>query len=241
MTLARQGQIPRTFSFPERTILPIYIGYDAREAQAWHVCAQSIIEQASGPVQIIPLNDKLTSHGGGTNAFHRCRFLVPDLQHWQGWAIFCDSDMLWRADPYRLLDHGDNYCAVQVVQHDYATRFPRKYVGSAMESDNLDYPKKNWSSLMLWNCGHRANRVLDPEFVAGATPQQLHRFEWLKESFVGDLPADWNHLVREGVANPDAKLMHWTLGVPTLDGGHYAQDEGADEWRTVLERANRCG
>ena len=235
------GNLGGFFHFWSPQILPIYIGYDAREAQAWHVCAQSIIEQASGPVQIIPLNDKLTSNGGGTNAFHRCRFLVPDLQHWQGWAIFCDSDMLWRTDPYALLDLKDNYCAVQVVQHDYATRHPRKYVGSAMESDNLDYPRKNWSSLMLWNCGHRKNRVLDPEYVADAPSQTLHRFEWLPEQYVGSLSPTWNHLVGEQPRNLGAKVYHWTLGVPTLDGGFYAQAEGADEWIETLTRANRCG
>jgi len=222
--------------------LPIYIGYDRREAQAWHICAQSIIEKASGPVSIHPIHDgMLGSTLGGTNSFHRCRFAIPDWQHWLGWAIWCDSDMLWRVDPYELLDEKDPYCAVQLVKHDYQTQHARKYRGSAMESDNLDYPRKNWSSLMLWNCGHRANRVLSPEFVTDAPSQNLHRFEWINEKYVGELPATYNHLVGENPRNLGAKVYHWTLGVPTLDGGFYAQAEGAEEWNEAKDRMNRCG
>jgi hypothetical protein len=36
--------------------------------------------------------------------------------------------------------------AVAVVKHDYKTKHRRKYIGTPLEADNADYPRKNWSS-----------------------------------------------------------------------------------------------
>jgi hypothetical protein len=214
----------------------VFIGYDAREASAYHVCCQSIIENTTHPVTIQPLALNLMErfyteqHVDGSNAFIYSRFLVPYLCGWNGSAIFLDGDMLVRGDladvwAMRRPDRG-----VQVVQHDYKTKHPVKYLGAV----NEDYPRKNWSSVILWNCGYFPNRVLTPKFVTEATGEYLHRFEWLKDNQIEALPAEWNHLCMEYPENPDAKLLHMTVGIPAFPG--YEQQEGADEWFATRER-----
>ncbi len=218
----------------------IWIGYDSREAAAFHVCAQSIIETATVPVAIKPLTlSSLTwfpNHRDGTNAFITSRYLIPALEDFAGWALFIDSDILLREDMARIWALRDDRYAVQVVKHAYKTEFPRKYMGSPIEAANVDYPRKNWSSVMLLNCGHPAMRRLTPGYVARSTSQHLHRLEWLDEALVGELPADLNHLVGEYSRRDTARLVHYTLGVPGF--GHYVDCEHSREWHATLLRAN---
>lgn len=122
------------------------------------------------------------------------------------------------------------------VKHDYRTRSPRKYIDSPIENDNLDYDRKNWSSVMLMNCGHLAMRTLTQDYVNGASSQHLHRFRWLADDLIGELPRDMNHLVGEYPRRDDAKLVHWTLGVPGFS--HYVDAEHSREWHATLLRAN---
>jgi hypothetical protein len=142
----------------------------------------------------------------------------------QGWAIFMDGDMLVRDDIAKLWELRDPNKAVMVVKHDYKTRMKQKYLGAK----NDDYPRKNWSSVILWNCGHEANKVLTSDFVQNATGAQLHRFTWLDDSLIGELPKLWNWLPDEFGANPDAKLLHWTLGTPSFH--EFADEPMAEEW-----------
>jgi hypothetical protein len=207
----------------------IFIGYDPREAVAYHVCANSLIRHASRPVTITPLAlnnlaDYTETHTDGSNQFIYSRFLVPHLMDYQGWAIFMDGDMLVRADIVDLWSLRDDSKAALVVKHDYRTRANDKYLGSK----NQDYPRKNWSSVVLWNCGHPANRVLTPEFIESASGAQLHRFTWLTEAMIGALPKVWNWLPDEFGENPEAKLLHWTLGTPSFH--EYAAAPMAGEW-----------
>ena len=158
-------------------MLKVFIGYDPREAIAYHVCVNSIIRKSSVPFSVTPLAlNNLAGysekHADGSNQFIYSRFLVPHLTGFSGWAIFMDGDMLLREDIQRLWELRDESKAVLVVKHDYRTRLKEKYLGAR----NEDYPRKNWSSVILWNCGHPANRALTPEFVEMATGAQLHRF-----------------------------------------------------------------
>jgi lipopolysaccharide biosynthesis glycosyltransferase len=191
-------------------------------------------------VAIKPLTlDSLRSfenHGDGTNQFITSRYLIPALEDFRGWALFVDSDILFRADIARLWALRDQSFAAQVVKHDYRTASRRKYIGSPIENDNLDYPMKNWTSVMLLNCGHPAMRRLTQAYVAKATSQHLHRFEWLNHDLIGELPPAWNHLVGEMPRDDNAALVHWTLGVPGFD--HYVDAEHSREWHQTLLRAN---
>jgi lipopolysaccharide biosynthesis glycosyltransferase len=214
----------------------VFIGYDEREAVAFHVCCQSIIETCSRPVQITPLALRTMEriynehHGDGSNAFIYSRFLVPYLCGFSGWALYLDGDMLVRRDLNELWELRRITTGVQVVKHDYRTRYPIKYLGAS----NADYPRKNWSSVMLWNCSLHPNRTLTPGLVA-ATGEYLHRFSWLPEDRIGELPAEWNWLCREYPENHDAKLYHFTTGTPCFEG--YGEQEGAGEWFDTYRRA----
>jgi lipopolysaccharide biosynthesis glycosyltransferase len=211
-----------------RTI-PIFVGYDPREAIAYHTCVNSIIRHASQPVNIIPLalsllNDYQESHTDGSNHFIYSRFLVPHLMEFQGHAIFIDGDMIVRCDIAELWNLRDPSKDVQVVKHDYKTRMKEKYLGSK----NEDYPRKNWSSVILWNCNSFPNRRLTPDYVANATGAHLHRFSWINDERIGELPVEWNWLPDEYGPNPAAKLLHYTLGTPCFH--EFADTPQAELW-----------
>ena len=211
-------------------MIPVFIGYDPREAIAYHVCTNSIIRQSSEPVSLNPLalnilkgyNEK---HTDGSNHFIYSRFLVPHLMNYQGWAIFIDGDMVLRDDISKLWELRDDSKAVMVVKHDYKTRMAEKYLGAK----NEDYPRKNWSSVILWNCAHPSNAGVTPEFVQNATGAQVHRFTWLTDDEIGELSKEWNWLDIEYDYNPNAKLIHYTLGTPCF---HEFADQGeySTEW-----------
>ena len=209
--------------------IPVYIGYDPREAIAFHTCANSIIRNSSRPVAIIPValnlfKDYSETHTDGSNHFIYTRFLVPHLQQYNGWAIFIDGDMIVRGDIAELWDQQNYHKDVLVVKHDYKTRMPVKYLGAK----NEDYPRKNWSSVILWNCSSFPNRKLTPEFIQKSTGSELHRFTWLDDERIGELPKEWNWLPDEYGPNPDAKLLHYTLGTPCFH--EFAATPQGDEW-----------
>jgi lipopolysaccharide biosynthesis glycosyltransferase len=210
--------------------IPVFVGYDPREAIAYHTCVNSIIRNSSQPVAIVPVALNLfkeysETHTDGSNHFIYTRFLVPYLMDYQGWAIFIDGDMIVRGDVAELWNLKEYSKDVMVVKHDYKTRMTEKYLGSP----NEDYPRKNWSSVILWNCNAIRNKILTPEFVQQSTGAFLHRFSWIADDRLGELPAEWNWLDVEYEYNPLAKLVHYTLGTPCF---HEFADQGdfSDEW-----------
>lgn len=210
-------------------IIPVFVGYDPREAIAFHTCVNSIIRHATQPVAIHPValnlfKDYDETHTDGSNHFIYTRFLVPYLMHWNGWAIFIDGDMILRDDIAKLWNLKQIDKDVMVVKHDYKTRMPVKYLGAK----NEDYPRKNWSSVILWNCHSFPNRCLTPEFVQQSTGSFLHRFSWIDDERIGELPREWNWLPDEYGANPDAKLLHYTLGTPCFH--EFADTPQGEEW-----------
>jgi len=213
----------------------VFIGFDGREAVAFSVLAFSIQRRASVPVSITPLMlSQLRSvflrrrHPLQSTDFAFSRFLVPHLSGFAGWSIFMDCDMLMLDDIARLWALRDERFAVQVVKHDHQPRETIKFLGQAQ----TPYPKKNWSSVMLFNnarCG-----ALTPDYVNAATGLELHQFKWLPdETLIGELPRRWNHLVGYYQPNRDAALVHYTLGGPYFDA--YGECEFAAEWRAELQ------
>lgn len=214
----------------------LFIGYDRDEPVAYHTLVHSILRRASIPVSITPLVRPALASVGYTRLrgplesteFSMTRFLVPYLSRFTGQSVFMDSDMLCRVDLALLLatmwseEYRDK--AVVVCQHDYAPTSTTKFLNRPQTA----YPKKNWSSLMVFN--NAKCRALTPGYVNTATGLQLHRFEWLTaESQIGALPFEWNWLVGDYPANPDAKILHFTNGGPWFEAT--AQVDGADEWR----------
>lgn len=206
-------------------MINLFCGYDSREAIGFHVFCHSVIKHASQPVNFIPLGDRGLPQG--SNSFTLSRFLVPYLMGFSGHAIFADaSDMLCMSDIAELDDLFDPKYAVQVVKRpDYSTRNPVKYIGTQMECTNRDYPRKNWASLMIINCGHRDWIGMTPDAISRSMPLSLLQLTW---AMVGDLPAKWNVLADEGDETEDAAILHWTAGIPAFP--HYQNAPAADAW-----------
>jgi len=216
-------------------MIRIFIGFDGVESVAYHTLCQSIIEHSTVPVSITPVKQSMLPeytrerNTKQSNEFSFTRFLVPYLCNYEGFALFMDLDMMFRADPKELFDLCDPTKSVQVVKHDYTPSTQTKYLGAIQ----YPYPRKNWSSVMLFNCGHQDCKRLTPEYVNTALPMALHRFYWTHEDNIGELPVEWNHLVSEYEPNPEAKIVHWTVGGCWFN--EYHDVEYADEWRKLLE------
>lgn len=212
----------------------VFIGYDARESIAFHVCANSIIRHSSRPMAITPLSlNNLSGYTENhsravgykpTNDFIFSRFLVPELAGYKGWALFIDGDMIFLDDPTKLFALADESKAVMCVKHVYKTKFPVKYLGQK----NEDYERKNWSSVMLFNCAHPDCMKLTKSYVQHATGKHLHRFEWTDDENIGELPIQWNWLPDEFGPNENAKLLHFTAGTPCFHD--FACSPMADLW-----------
>jgi len=223
-------------------MLTVYIGWDSREPIAADVCRHSILEHSSIPVNIVMLKqdelrdrelywrdvDKLAS-----TEFTFTRFLVPELNDFEGTAIFMDSDMVLTTDIAELIEDVDPKKAVSCVQHDYTPPEGVKMDGQ----QQLAYPRKNWSSMVVWNCAHPDNKkvtkqlVNDPE-ITGA---YLHRFSWLADKDIGLLGPQWNWLVGWYVEGRDGSpsLLHYTEGGPWFP--NHTNCQYADIWNKYYE------
>jgi hypothetical protein len=225
-------------------VIPIYTGFDEREEVGYHTFCSSVIHHATEPVEFIPLHLAHLTHvfgdvRDGTNAFTYSRFLVPHLNGYVGHAIFMDGcDMVVKDDIAKLWNLRDPFSAVQVVKHAYQTKHPRKYVGTQMEAENRDYPKKNWSSMMILNCAHFAWRQITPGSIEKMSGEELHTFSSIDERFIGGLPVEWNWLPDEYGENENAKLLHWTAGVPAFP--KYREAPMSVDWFKANERITRA-
>jgi len=219
-------------------MINLYVGYDEREAIAYHVFCHSVIKNTSIPVKITPLvlsqlKEFNETHQDRSNDFVYSRFLTPYLNEFDGWAIFADGDMICQADLKELMGMADPNKALMVVKHDYQTKASIKYLGNI----NENYPRKNWSSVILWNCSHPKHKILTPEFVSNQTGKFLHRFSWLDDNDIGELPVEWNWLACEYEKNTDAKLIHYTLGTPCFKD--FRDTDMAEIWYDYYESAKK--
>lgn len=211
--------------------LRVFIGWDSAEPVATSVLAHSILVRASAPVYLVPLTRRSVARdytrprmATESTEFSFTRFLVPYLSGYQGWSIFVDCDFLCRADIWQLMTYviGQRDKAVCVCQHDYVPKTATKMQGQIQTR----YPRKNWSSLMVFN--NALCQTLTPDYVNHATGAELHQFAWVTDDKIGSLPLTWNWLVGEYAPNPDAEMLHYTLGGPYM-AGHETCDH-ADLW-----------
>lgn len=218
----------------------VFIGFDMSQATAWNVAAASLRRVSSPHLEITrlsmstPLYTRPTTtlehgyfdviSGAPMSTAHAiARFLVPHLCEYTGWALFTDGDVLFRRDIAALFALADPTKAVQVVQHAHAPADLTKMSGEAQTV----YARKNWSSVVLWNCGHPFNRALTVEMVNALPGRMLHRFCWLEDAQIGALPPEWNVLIGEQT-HPDPAICHFTLGTPDLPG--YDHCDFSDDW-----------
>jgi hypothetical protein len=220
-------------------MIPVFIGWDARETIAWHVLAHSLITNSSEPLALTPIgNDTLPRsvwwRGRGlhdSTDFSNARFLVPALQNFTGWAVFMDCDMVGKADLAKLWAQRDERYAVMCVKHNHVPRETTKFLGAAQST----YSRKNWSSLMLLNCAHPAALTIQE---ANTLPGlDLHGFQWCEDDEIGELKGLWNVLVTPELQHPEpikepeeADLLHFTLGGPW----HGYDPQGAEIWASAF-------
>ncbi len=123
----------------------------------------------------------------------------------------------------------DERYALMCVKHEHLPPEETKF----LQNPQTRYARKNWSSLMLMNCG--ACTALTPEYVASASGLALHRFEWLQDSQIGALPHRWNHLVDYDPPRPaeELSLLHYTIGGPFFR--EFRNSSYADNWYLALK------
>jgi hypothetical protein len=219
-------------------MIQVFIGYDPREAVAFHVLAHSIHTRASQPVSITPL--MLTQLSGAfsrerhalqSTEFSFSRFLTPALSGFTGWSLFCDCDMLMLDDIADLWKLRDDRYAVQVVKHEHKPRDDTKFLNQPQRP----YEKKNWSSVILFN--NARCRALTTGYVNTASGLELHQFKWLgDDKLIGEIPPRWNHLVDYDPKLPatELSLIHFTEGGPYF--ADYAACGYADLWFAERDR-----
>lgn len=186
----------------------------------WHVLCHSVVSRCSVPVSVtaLKLSQLPVQRNEGSTEFSISRFLVPWLCGFEGTALFMDCDMLVQCDLKDVFEMKDE-TDVQVVKHDYVPREKSKFYGNRQ----MAYPRKNWSSVMLFDCARCT--VLTPEYVQTASAMELHQFLWT--DLVGHLPRTLNHLVGEDNQG-DPYIIHWTNGGPWLR--KYKDTQFAQQW-----------
>lgn len=214
--------------------LAVYMGHDRREQLAYDVACSSLRRRTKAEVDIKPIGldvpgilsrpverraGKLwcpISNAPMATEFAISRFCVPFLQR-GGWALFVDCDVVFLADVADLFALADPRYAVMCVKHE-------QMAGETMKMDGQEqtyYARKNWSSVVLWNCEHPAHQQLSLAALNNWTGRALHAFRWLADDEIGALPPGWNFLVgvdqgkpEFGPASPSLRLAHYTMGGP---------------------------
>lgn len=206
--------------------MKVYIGFDSRQNYSeyydkvfnapYMVCYQSI-RNYNKNIEIKPIIlDDLIKKGYyyrdvdplASTEFTYSRFLVPFLNNYKGIAVFCDSDFLWNCDIEELLEFYDETDAVSCVQHDYTPNTMTKMDGLQQTT----YPRKNWSSLMMFNCEHPDTQKLSVEVVNTESPKYLHRMSWANS--IGSIPLTYNYLEGDYEYMENPKAIHFTNGGP---------------------------
>ena len=219
-------------------MINVFIGYDEGEKISYHILSESIRRHSSVPVSITPLclsnipEFKREKQPNQSTEFAFSRFMVPYLSDYKGWSIFMDCDMMFRSDIKDLWDLRTYRYSVMCCQHDYEPKQGIKFRGAK----NEPFPKKNWSSMMMFH--NTQCTKLTPDYVNTATGLELHQFKWLeRDHMIGEIPLEWNWLVGEYEYNKNAKNVHWTLGGPYFED--YARSDYADEWFEIYYDTTR--
>ena len=213
----------------------VFVGYDSREDIAWQVCRHSLLRHSDDNIEVIPLRQSALRElglytrpldAGASTEFSLTRFLTPYLAAQRGWVIFCDCDFLFTTDIRNVLEGLDPTKAVYCVQHDYVPAHQVKMDGKRQAT----YPRKNWSSFMIFNCDHPDVRALTPAVVYSVTPAYLHRFEWVADDdAIGSLEIDWNFLEGEyAMPRTTPRVIHYTNGGPWFE--QWQNCDYADLW-----------
>ncbi len=220
----------------------VYIGWDEREQDAYSACVESLRANTKGDVQIRPLKlhelqesrsiyrEKFFENETVSTGFAFTRFLVPYLNYYEGWALFIDCDFIFTKDLEELWEMRQDKFSVMCVQHtEYKPAQKIKMDGCEQKT----LPRKNWSSLMLFNCAHSECRMLTPNDVSQNDAAYLHQMKWANDDNIGSLSVKWNWLVGEYDYDKPTEdfipnAIHYTNGCPLMPG--YENCDYADEF-----------
>lgn len=223
----------------------IYIGHEERELDAYRVAEKSAREFCCDVQPLYehrlrlaglltrPVDTRghwfdLNSSAPQSTSFAIARFAVPILAH-SGWCLCADCDVIFLRNPRELSRYMDTTKAVMVVKHEL-----RDFGGPVKMDSQIQtvYPRKLWSSVILWNCDHPANARINLQMLNQWPGRDLHAFKWLADNEIGELPLEWNWLVGLQPKPEAPAIAHYTLGTPNMRG--HEHDEHAELW---LERA----
>lgn len=218
------------------SLFKVFIGYDSREDIAYQVARHSLLRHTQSNVSVHPIRQESVRELGlytrpvdatATTEFSLTRFLTPYLAaQAEGWVLFTDCDFLFTTDITNVLEGLDPTKAVYVVQHEYQPAHDIKMDGQKQTR----YPRKNWSSFILFNLAHPDVQALTPDVVNSVSPAFLHRFQWVKDdAHIGSLELDWNFLEGE-YERPEAtpRVIHYTNGGPWF--AEWQSVDFADLW-----------
>jgi len=216
--------------------MKIYIGHDSRFPQATRVCRKSIEDHSEKGEHEIKYLDKksLTRVGaygrkdveGESTEFSFTRFYVPMLSHYKGKSLFVDNDFVFKCNPTELEQYLRDK-PVACVKHKLDNIHDNKMDGVK----NKSYPRKCWSSLMLFD--NNKLKHLTKEYLDNASPADLHQFAWVKDNEIGRIPLKYNHLVGYYKKHKYIKAIHYTQGGPWFD--EYKDSELSEEWWSVYK------
>jgi lipopolysaccharide biosynthesis glycosyltransferase len=195
----------------------VYIGFDKREEIAAEICKFSIVRRTSPRtvVKFLKLEElrdfTRPREANQSTDFTYTRFMIPFIEKYQGFSLFCDCDFLFLDDIQELSRMIDPTKAVSVVRH------PMYIPNSVTKMDGVGQHtmlRKNWASLMVFNNSHPSNRKLTPELINTVQPGKvLHQFGWLDDEEIGSISLDWN--VLDGYYELDnPRAIHYTDGGP---------------------------
>ena len=199
--------------------LKVFIGWDSREDIAYEVARASILRHNPN-IEVIPVKrDELISQGlysrgtdnGASTEFTMTRFFVPYLSNYEGYSLFMDCDMVLTTDISKILEEADLSKAVNCVQHDYE-QFGELSDTKMDGQVQAHYPRKNWSSVMLFN--NELCKELTLEYCNTASAKDLHRMNWAFS--VGELHHRWSYLAGY-YTDKDYSIIHWTDGGPWFE------------------------
>ena len=219
----------------------VYIGWDSNQELAYETLKYSLVRKSKN-IQITPLKQhelrkqKLYTRPVdilSSTEFTFTRFLVPYIQEFNEWALFMDCDMLSLIDINLLFNQVDDKYAVMCVQHDYTPTKKTKMDDKLQEY----YPRKNWSSLVLFNCNHPSNKKLTKDLINNTnfSGKFFHRFGWLNDEEIGKISHEFNWLVNWYREPEDGhpKILHFTEGGPWLE--KFKNEEYSDIWFNELD------
>lgn len=199
----------------------VFIGWDPAQQEAAEVCKYTLLKHSTIPLQVgfLRLKDfveqKLiwSEDKEATTETTLTRFLVPHLSQYQGWSLYVDPDYVFLGDVRELFQSMEARYACSVVKLQYKPKQDTRLDGRTQAT----YPRKCWSSLILFNNAHGKCQGLTPEFINQSKPNFLHRFDWLAGNEISGINPEWQVIPGHAEANlkaADIRALHFTEGGP---------------------------